>query len=67
MESQKQKECKYIVYIYTNRYNNKKYVGMTNQSLKARRGNKQFADIGNVLSFIRQFKSLEQKHLRVEL
>lgn len=51
MKTQKQKECKYIVYIYTNKYNKKKYVGMTNQSLKARRGNKQFADYRNCTEF----------------
>ncbi|MDO5291592.1 MAG: GIY-YIG nuclease family protein [bacterium] len=51
MKNKGHKESKYIVYIYTNKYNNKKYVGMTNQSLKARRGNKQFADYRNCTEF----------------
>ena len=51
MCNKKQKESKYIVYIYTNKYNNKKYVGMTNQSLKARCGNNKFTDYRNCTEF----------------
>lgn len=51
MKSRSEKVCKYIVYIYTNKYNNKKYVGMTNQSLKSRRGNNMFSDYRNCTEF----------------
>ena len=51
MNQTKKKKSRYIVYVYTNKFNNKKYVGMTNQSLKSRRGNNMFSDYRNCTEF----------------
>ncbi|EMU53255.1 GIY-YIG nuclease family protein [Clostridium butyricum] len=51
MKQTNEKQCRYIVYIYTNKCNDKKYVGMTNQSLKSRRGNSMFSDYRNCTEF----------------